>query len=132
MDTRGIKSVLKHEEMYSGAANGNHTKTQRGADNVSLYRQGGGKRDPFNRKRLTTSTNLLRQLCLANPKNKLQFNGKTGLSIGACHKKADEKFNLEAFDITYRPMTSIHNQNLANFIAERPDEEGPSTEEQAE
>ncbi|GJX45900.1 reverse transcriptase domain-containing protein [Tanacetum coccineum] len=42
MDTKGIKSVLKHEEMYSGAANGNHTKTQRGADNVSLYSQGGG------------------------------------------------------------------------------------------
>nr|GEX71272.1 reverse transcriptase domain-containing protein [Tanacetum cinerariifolium] len=42
------------------------------------------------------------------------------------------KFKLEAFDITYRPKTSIRGQILADFIAERPDEEGPSMEVQAE
>ncbi|GJS57628.1 putative ribonuclease H-like domain-containing protein [Tanacetum coccineum] len=42
------------------------------------------------------------------------------------------KFELEAFDITYRPRTSIRGQILANFIAERPDEEVPSMEVQAE
>ncbi|GJT94626.1 reverse transcriptase domain-containing protein [Tanacetum coccineum] len=36
------------------------------------------------------------------------------------------KFELEAFDITYRPRTSIRGQILADFIAERLDEEGPS------
>ncbi|GKB14244.1 reverse transcriptase domain-containing protein [Tanacetum coccineum] len=36
---------------------------------------------------------LIMYLCTATGmRNKLQFNGKTGLSIGACHKKADEVF----------------------------------------
>ncbi|GJY12707.1 reverse transcriptase domain-containing protein [Tanacetum coccineum] len=38
------------------------------------------------------------------------------------------KFELEAFDITYKTRTSICGQILADFIAERPDEEGPSIE----
>ncbi|GJZ00528.1 reverse transcriptase domain-containing protein [Tanacetum coccineum] len=42
------------------------------------------------------------------------------------------KFELEAFDITYRPRTSIRGQILADFIAERPDEEGPSMKVQVE
>ncbi|GJZ91538.1 reverse transcriptase domain-containing protein [Tanacetum coccineum] len=41
------------------------------------------------------------------------------------------KFELEAFDITYRPRTSIRGQILADFIAEKPNEEGPSEEVQA-
>ncbi|GJW52303.1 reverse transcriptase domain-containing protein [Tanacetum coccineum] len=42
------------------------------------------------------------------------------------------KFELEAFDITYRPRTSIRDQILADFIAKRPDEEGPPIEAPAE
>ncbi|GJS36017.1 reverse transcriptase domain-containing protein [Tanacetum coccineum] len=42
------------------------------------------------------------------------------------------KFKLEAFDITYRPRTLIRGQILADFIAKKPDEEGPSMEVQAE
>nr|GEZ73816.1 reverse transcriptase domain-containing protein [Tanacetum cinerariifolium] len=42
------------------------------------------------------------------------------------------KFELEEFDITYRPRTSIRGQILADFIVEKPDEEGPSIEVQAE
>nr|GEZ57004.1 hypothetical protein [Tanacetum cinerariifolium] len=42
------------------------------------------------------------------------------------------KFELEAFNITYRPRTSICSEVLANFIAERPNEEGPSMEAPAE
>ncbi|GKE22953.1 reverse transcriptase domain-containing protein [Tanacetum coccineum] len=42
------------------------------------------------------------------------------------------KFELEAFDITYRPRTSIRGQVLADFITERPDEEGPPMEAPAE
>nr|GEZ57563.1 reverse transcriptase domain-containing protein [Tanacetum cinerariifolium] len=38
------------------------------------------------------------------------------------------KFKLEAFDITNRPRMSIRDQVLADFIAERPDEEGPPME----
>nr|GEV07993.1 reverse transcriptase domain-containing protein [Tanacetum cinerariifolium] len=38
-------------------------------------------------------------------------------------------FELEVFDITYRPRISIRGQILADFIAEKPDEEGPSMEE---
>ncbi|GKB07869.1 reverse transcriptase domain-containing protein [Tanacetum coccineum] len=39
---------------------------------------------------------------------------------------------LEVFDITYRPRTSICGQILDDFIAEKPDEDGPSMEVQAE
>ncbi|GJT06029.1 reverse transcriptase domain-containing protein [Tanacetum coccineum] len=42
------------------------------------------------------------------------------------------KFELDAFDITYRPRTSIRGKILADFIAEKPDEEGPSIKVQAE
>ncbi|GJV10992.1 reverse transcriptase domain-containing protein [Tanacetum coccineum] len=35
------------------------------------------------------------------------------------------KFELEAFDITYRPRTSIRSQVLADFIAEKPDKKEP-------
>ncbi|GKB95403.1 reverse transcriptase domain-containing protein [Tanacetum coccineum] len=42
------------------------------------------------------------------------------------------KFELEAFDNTYRPRTSIRGQVLAKFIAERPDEEDPAMEAPAE
>ncbi|GKA05430.1 hypothetical protein Tco_0684550 [Tanacetum coccineum] len=37
-------------------------------------------------------------------------------------------FELEAFDISYRPRTSIQGQVLADFIAEKPDEDGPPVE----
>nr|GEX09081.1 reverse transcriptase domain-containing protein [Tanacetum cinerariifolium] len=40
------------------------------------------------------------------------------------------KFKLEAFDITYRPRTSIRGQVLADFIAKKADEGGPLTEVQ--
>nr|GEX63108.1 reverse transcriptase domain-containing protein [Tanacetum cinerariifolium] len=38
------------------------------------------------------------------------------------------KFKLDAFDITYRPRTSIRGQVLADFIAKRPDEDGSLVE----
>ncbi|GJY79482.1 reverse transcriptase domain-containing protein [Tanacetum coccineum] len=40
------------------------------------------------------------------------------------------KFKLEAFDITYRPRTLIRGQILADSIAEKPEEVGPSAEVQ--
>ncbi|GKC96601.1 reverse transcriptase domain-containing protein, partial [Tanacetum coccineum] len=134
-------------------------KTQRRANNVSLRSQGSSKRSPIDEKGLATSTSLFRQPCLASPRNKLQFNGKTGFSTGTRYKKAEEilsgtpdggnhrpthqtdlvtfkntgrmlkwKFQLEALDITYRPRTSTRDQILADFIAERPDEEDPPME----
>ncbi|GJW13868.1 reverse transcriptase domain-containing protein [Tanacetum coccineum] len=42
------------------------------------------------------------------------------------------KFELEAFDITYRPRTSIRGQVLADFIAEKPSEEEPPVGMQSE
>ncbi|GJZ18387.1 reverse transcriptase domain-containing protein [Tanacetum coccineum] len=41
-------------------------------------------------------------------------------------------FELEAFDISYRPNTSIRGQILADFIVEKPNEEGPLMEVQTE
>nr|GEW92409.1 reverse transcriptase domain-containing protein [Tanacetum cinerariifolium] len=125
------KGFLKHEKVYSGAANGNRTKTQRRANNVYLRSQGSSKCSPTNEKGLTASTNLFRQACLASLRNKLQFNGKTGFSTSTCYKKAEEilpGIPGEAFDITYWLRTSIRGQILADFIAERPDEEDPPIE----
>nr|GEU98336.1 reverse transcriptase domain-containing protein [Tanacetum cinerariifolium] len=42
------------------------------------------------------------------------------------------KFELEAFDITYRPRKSIRGQVLAEFIAERPEEDGSPANQEAE
>ncbi|GJS81625.1 reverse transcriptase domain-containing protein [Tanacetum coccineum] len=47
-------------------------------------------------------------------------------------RKLKWKFELESFDITYMPRTSIRGQILADFIAERPDEEDPPMETPAE
>ncbi|GKD39343.1 hypothetical protein Tco_1259550 [Tanacetum coccineum] len=94
--------------------------------------KGSSKRSPINGKGLAASTNLFRQSCLTSPRNKLQFNGKTGFSTSTCYKKAGEILpgtpGGEAFDITYKPRTSICGQILADFIAERPDEECPPME----
>nr|GEX26687.1 hypothetical protein [Tanacetum cinerariifolium] len=40
------------------------------------------------------------------------------------------RFELEAFNINYRPRTSIRGQVLADIISERPDENGPLVEVQ--
>ncbi|GJU34169.1 zf-CCHC domain-containing protein [Tanacetum coccineum] len=98
--------------------------------------QRSSKRNPIDEKGLATSTSLFRQPRLASPRNKLQCNGKTGFSAGTCYKKAEEILSGtpggETFDITYRLKTSIRSQILADFIAERPDEEGPPMEAPAE
>ncbi|GJR50859.1 hypothetical protein Tco_1401380 [Tanacetum coccineum] len=68
-------------------------------------------------------------LCAAreavSSENKLELNGKTSVSPGERFKKAEKIFpspsDSKAFDITYRPRTSIHGQVLADFITERPD-----------
>ncbi|GKD84226.1 reverse transcriptase domain-containing protein [Tanacetum coccineum] len=51
-------------------------------------------------------------------------NGKRPENAG---RLAKWTFELGAFDINYRPHTSIRGQILADFIAERPDEDGPPT-----
>ncbi|GKB36309.1 reverse transcriptase domain-containing protein [Tanacetum coccineum] len=138
VDTKSGKGIPKHEKMYSGAANGNRTKTQRGADNVSLRSQGSSKRSPFDGKGLTASTSLFRQSLRryfqAHPVVVI-----TDQSIKQILSRPENtgrmlkwKFELEAFDITYRPRTSIRGQILADFITEKPNEEGPSMEVQVE
>ncbi|GKA57803.1 reverse transcriptase domain-containing protein [Tanacetum coccineum] len=95
-------------------------------------KRGSSKRGPFDGKGLTASTSLFCQPYLANPINQLHLNGKTSFSVGTRHEEAEEILpsTLDgAFDITYRPRTSIRVQVLANFIAKKPDEEGPSIPE---
>ncbi|GKE46506.1 reverse transcriptase domain-containing protein [Tanacetum coccineum] len=53
---------------------------------------------------------------------------KPVLALVHATRRLRKYFQLEAFDITYRPRTSIRGQILADFIAERLDEEGPSIE----
>ncbi|GJW97826.1 reverse transcriptase domain-containing protein [Tanacetum coccineum] len=74
---------------------------------------------------------LIMYLCAARE----ALNGKAGFSVGALHKEAEKILPSTpggAFDITYRPRTSIRGQILADLIAEKPDEEGPLMEVQAE
>ncbi|GJW59799.1 reverse transcriptase domain-containing protein [Tanacetum coccineum] len=123
VDTGSRKGIPKHEEVHSGTTNGNCAETQRRTTNVSLCGQGSSKRSTVGEKKLAINTNLFCQPCLVSLENKLQLDGKTGLITSTCHKKAKE---LEAFDITYRPRTSIRGQILAGFIAEKPEEENPS------
>nr|GEV48597.1 reverse transcriptase domain-containing protein [Tanacetum cinerariifolium] len=112
------KGIPEHEKMHSRTANGNRTKTQRGVDYVSVCSQGSSKCSPTSGKGLAANTNLLRQPCLANSKNQLYLNGKTSFSIGTRHEEAEEIL----------PSIPGH----ADFIVEKPDEEGPSMEVQAE
>ncbi|GJT38619.1 hypothetical protein Tco_0938484 [Tanacetum coccineum] len=90
MDTRSVKSVPRHEEMYSGAAYVNCTKAQRRADNAPMRSKGGDKCSPFDSKGLPINTNLFCQPCFTSPRDKLQFDRKSGLSISARHKKAEK------------------------------------------
>ncbi|GKE33338.1 hypothetical protein Tco_1452660 [Tanacetum coccineum] len=90
VDTESRKGIPKHEEMHSGTTNGNRAETQRRATNVSLYGQGSSKHSTVGEKKLAENTNLFRQPRLASLKNKLQLDGKTGLSTSTCHKKAKE------------------------------------------
>ncbi|GJS43615.1 reverse transcriptase domain-containing protein [Tanacetum coccineum] len=107
MDTRSGKSISKHEGVYSETANGD-------------------KCSPPDGKGLTANANLFCQPRLESPRDKVLSNGKSGLSISARYKIAEKIFpSTPAFDITYRLRTSICNQVLAVFIAEKPDEEEP-------
>nr|GEU86880.1 reverse transcriptase domain-containing protein [Tanacetum cinerariifolium] len=53
------------------------------------------------------------------------LNGKFDIGLGTCLKKAMKIFELGAFDINYRPRTSIRGQVIADFITEWPNEYGP-------
>ncbi|GJW98226.1 reverse transcriptase domain-containing protein [Tanacetum coccineum] len=121
MDTRSEKSISRHKEMHSGTANGNRTKTQRRADNVSLRSQRGGKRSPSNGKGLAANTNLL-LFSLALQALAINYNSMEKVVLALVH--ATRRLR--------RPRTSIRGQVLADFIAERPDEGGPSMEVQTE
>nr|GFB50727.1 reverse transcriptase domain-containing protein [Tanacetum cinerariifolium] len=75
--TRSGKSISKHEEMYSGIAIGNHTET-----GEELSR-------------------------LASPRDKLQFNGKSGFSISARYRKAEEVFPSTSGSGSPKPVHKI-------------------------
>ncbi|GJT42974.1 reverse transcriptase domain-containing protein [Tanacetum coccineum] len=53
--------------------------------------------------------------------------GKVVLSLAQCKKTIEKifQFELEGYDIQYRPRTAIKGQILADFIVERPEEESP-------
>ncbi|GKA36298.1 reverse transcriptase domain-containing protein [Tanacetum coccineum] len=86
--------------------------------------QRSGQCSPTNGKILTENANLFRQSSPASSENKLQLNGKIGVG---CSARLNEAKKLEAFDINYRPRTSIRGQVLVDFIAKRPEENGPPT-----
>ncbi|GKC47401.1 reverse transcriptase domain-containing protein [Tanacetum coccineum] len=132
MDTRSGKSISKHEGVYNGTANGNRTKTQGRTDNVPLRGQRGDKCSPPGGKGLTANANLFCQSRLASPEINYSPMEKMVLELVHATRRLRRyfqahlvAFELEAFDITYRPRTSIRGQVLADFIAKKPDEEEP-------
>ncbi|GJY82347.1 hypothetical protein Tco_0495723 [Tanacetum coccineum] len=135
----GRRSVPRPRSQH--ARNQSLSKKSRSGDEAaitpSIERSGSSKRSPIDEKGLATSTSLFRQPCLASPRNKLQFNGKTGFSTGTRYKKAEEILSGTPDGGNHRPThqtdlvtqkTSIRSQILADFIAERPDEEDPPME----
>nr|GEU48531.1 reverse transcriptase domain-containing protein [Tanacetum cinerariifolium] len=85
--------------------------------------------------RLTTNASLLCKPGLTGAGIKLQINEKASASLGTRLKETKKTLPgtpNSAFDITYRPKTSICGQVLADFIAERPEEDCPPANEEAE
>ncbi|GJZ89355.1 reverse transcriptase domain-containing protein [Tanacetum coccineum] len=76
---------------------------------------------------------ILRKPCPMRAEDQLHPHGKIGISLAQRKQTAKKisgrmlkwKFELEGYDIQYRPRTSIKGQILADFIVERPDEESP-------
>ncbi|GJT28872.1 reverse transcriptase domain-containing protein [Tanacetum coccineum] len=105
-DFKNRQKSKKRHDSASWKSNANRTKTERRTDNVPLRSQRSGQRT-----------------------------GKIGTDSSACLKKATKILPStpnKAFDINYRPRTSIQGQVLADFIAERPDEDGPPVDVQVE
>ncbi|GJS28778.1 hypothetical protein Tco_0489398 [Tanacetum coccineum] len=112
--TEAEKEFQNMKKMHNETANGNRAKAQRGVGNVSMCSKGSSKRSPTSRKGLG--------------------------SVGACHMGGWEILPShlnpvgvqlgEEFDIHYGPNTSIRGQILADFIVEKPNEEGPLMEVQ--
>ncbi|GJR16279.1 reverse transcriptase domain-containing protein [Tanacetum coccineum] len=120
------KSISGNETVHRWTPNANRTKTKRRADHVPLCGQRSNQCYFVNRKGLTVNANLFCLSCTTSSGNQLQLNGKLVLALNA-ERMARWTFELGAFDINYRPRTSIHGQILADFIAERPDEDAPPT-----
>ncbi|GJT00788.1 reverse transcriptase domain-containing protein [Tanacetum coccineum] len=111
MDDGHRGSIPRNETVHHKTPNAYCSKAKRRADHVPLYGERSNQRS-VNRKRLTANASLLCQPCTTNSGNQLQLNEKISTRSGA-------------FDVNYRPRTSIYGQILADFIAERPEEDGP-------
>ncbi|GJU14778.1 reverse transcriptase domain-containing protein [Tanacetum coccineum] len=72
-------------------------------------------------------TSVLCEPCPTRVGDQLHPHGKIIISLAQqiSGRMLKWKFELEGYDIQYRPRTSIKGQILADFIVERPDEESP-------
>ncbi|GKD35200.1 hypothetical protein Tco_1250709, partial [Tanacetum coccineum] len=93
----------------------------RGTHRLASTIQGSGQCCTNDGKRSQENASLLCQPGAKGPRSKLQLHGKTGASTGTCKHKAKK---LWEFGIYYRPKVSVKGQVLADFIIERPEEEG--------
>ncbi|GJS62226.1 reverse transcriptase domain-containing protein [Tanacetum coccineum] len=122
-----IRSILQtDEETHSGTSNANCTKEKGGANHIPSRGQGSYQRSLNDRKGRQTITSVLCKPYPMRAGGQLHPHGKIGISLAQRKHTAEKwKFELEGYDIQYRPRTSIKGQILADFIVERPDEESP-------
>ncbi|GJU14750.1 hypothetical protein Tco_1142716 [Tanacetum coccineum] len=111
MDDGRRGSIPRNETVHYKTPNAYRSKAKRRVDHVPLCGERSNHRS-VNRKRLTANVSLFCQPCTTNSGNQLQLNEKISTRSGA-------------FDVNYRPQTSIYGQILADFIVERPEEDGP-------
>ncbi|GJS76624.1 reverse transcriptase domain-containing protein [Tanacetum coccineum] len=106
-------------------------KEKGGANHIPSHGQGSYQRSLNYRKGRQEIVSVLCEPCPTRARDQLHLYGKTGISLAQRKQTAEKisgrmlkwKFELEGYDIQYRPMTSIKRQILADFIIERPNEE---------
>ncbi|GJZ09754.1 reverse transcriptase domain-containing protein [Tanacetum coccineum] len=147
MDSGSRSSLQTDEETHSGTPNANCTKGKRGANHVPSRGQGSYQYSFNDRKGRQAIASVLGEPCparagdlallSASKRLKRYFQAHTIVVITdqpikqlllkseISGRMLKWKFELEGYDIQYRPRTSIKGQILADFIVERPDEESP-------
>ncbi|GJX54007.1 reverse transcriptase domain-containing protein [Tanacetum coccineum] len=130
MDSGSRSSLQTDEETHSGTSNADCTKGKGRANHVPSRDQGNYQRSLNDQKERQAIASVLCKPCPTRAGGQLHPYGKIDISLAQRKQTAEKrmlkwKFELEGYDIQYRPRTSIKGQILADFIVERSDEESP-------
>ncbi|GKE69106.1 reverse transcriptase domain-containing protein, partial [Tanacetum coccineum] len=111
----------QESEVHIGTSNADCTKGKGGANHIPSRGQGSYQRSLNDRKGRQAIASVLCKPCPTRAGDQPIKQLLSKLEISGRMLKWE--FELEGYDIQYRPMTSIKGQILADFIVERPDEE---------